>query len=205
MKSPLRRLLLATVLLALVPLAAPVVLTEQAPAESRSKRAIELEDIIAWKTIGATTLSNDGQWFAYRVAPQEGDAELIVRNVATGKATTFDLGETGGGAGGGFGGGGAIQFSDDSKWIVFNTSPSRAEAQRLRRQRRLVQGSTSVVNLASGEKKDYPRIRRSAFNGEAATHLALHRSTTQPRARHRLQPQGLPQRHLVLHRAQPPL
>jgi hypothetical protein len=26
------------------------------------------------------------------------------------------------------------------------------------------------VNLASGEKKEYPRIRRFAFNGEAATH-----------------------------------
>jgi hypothetical protein len=33
-----------------------------------------------------------------------------------------------------------------------------------------------VVNLASGEKKEYPRIRRVAFNGEAATYVALHRA-----------------------------
>jgi dipeptidyl aminopeptidase/acylaminoacyl peptidase len=184
----LRRLILAIALVALLPLAGSSVFqsgvaadatVEQAPA---ARRAIELEDIIAWKSIGATTLSNDGQWFAYRVAPQEGDAELFVRNVATGAETKYDLGEAAGGgapAGGAFGGASTIQFSDDSKWIAFNTNPSRADAQRLRRQRRPVEGAVVVVNLASGEKKEYPRIRRFAFNGETATHLALHRSPAQ--------------------------
>jgi dipeptidyl aminopeptidase/acylaminoacyl peptidase len=180
MTQTFRRLTLALAILALIPLAGPAALEKaQAPAGSGAKRAIELEDIIAWRSIGATTLSNDGQWFAYRVAPQEGDAELFVRHIPTGKETKFDLGEAGGGgapAGGAFGGAATIQFSDDSKWIAFNTTPPRAEAQRLRRQRRPVQGAVVVVNLASGEKKDYPRIRRFAFNGEAATHLALHRA-----------------------------
>jgi dipeptidyl aminopeptidase/acylaminoacyl peptidase len=175
MTQTFRRLTLALAILALIPLAGPAAL-EQAPASSGSKRALELEDIIAWKSIGATALSSDGQWFAYRVAPQEGDAELFVRNVTTGAETKYELGEA---TGGGVGGGGAIQFSDDSTWIAFNTSPSRAEAQRLRRQRRPVEGATVLVNLASGEKKEYPRIRRVAFNGEAATHVALHRSPAQ--------------------------
>ncbi len=136
------------------------------------------------------SLSNNGEWFAYRVAPQEGDAELIVRNVASGKETKFNLGEVGAPAGGGGGRGGApeggggagLSFSDDSKWIAFNTNPVRSEAQRLRRQRRPVEGSVSVVNLATGDKKDYPRIRRFAFSGDASTHIALHRSPAQPAA-----------------------
>ena len=96
MKSIPRRLLTAIAVLALVPFAAPSARTEQAPA-SGSKRAIQLEDIIAWKSIGVTVLSNDGQWFAYRVAPGEGDAELFVRSVATGKETKFPLGDAEGG------------------------------------------------------------------------------------------------------------
>ena len=58
------------------------------------------------------------------------------------------------GAGGpGPGGGSALEFSDDSKWVAFTTYPTRAEAQRLRRQRRPVQSGVTIVNLATGEKK----------------------------------------------------
>ena len=36
----------------------------------------------------------------------------------------------------------------------------------LRRQRRPIESGVTIVNLASGEKRDYPRIRRFAFSGE---------------------------------------
>lgn len=185
MRSKARRLTLAIALFTILPVAGPALLMEQAPAPAGARRAIELDDITAWKSIGVTALSNNGEWFAYRIAPQEGDAELVVRNVASGKEMKFPLGETGAPAGGGPGaaalaGGATLTFSDDSKWIAFNTSPLRAEAQRLRRQRRPVQGSVMVVNLATGDKKEYPRVRRFAFSGEASNYIALHRSQPQP-------------------------
>jgi dipeptidyl aminopeptidase/acylaminoacyl peptidase len=198
MISKPRRLLLALAILALVPFVSPESLIGQAPAASQAKRPIELEDIVAWKSVGATVLSRDAQWFAYRVAPGEGDAELVVRNVSSGKESKFDLGEVGapGGGGGGRGaaaaGGGAgaaVAFSNDSKWIAFTTNPSKAEATRLRRQRRPVQGGVTVVNLATGEKKEYPRIRRFDFSGDddrtipgLPEFIALHRSPAQPPA-----------------------
>ena len=179
MKSMRFRLFIAATLIASIATLGSSAKEQAAPAAA--KKSVSVEDVIAWKTIGATALSNDGQWFAYRVAPQEGDAELVVRNAATGKETRYPLGETGAPAGGGpaagvFAGGATLQFSDDSKWIAFNTSPSRAEAQRLRRQRRPVQGSVTMVNLVTGDKKEYPNVRRFSFSGEAATHIALHRA-----------------------------
>ena len=120
------------------------------------------------------------------MAPGEGDAELVVRNVATGKETTFALGEVGGPPAGEPAAGGpgaapaAVTFSDDSKWIAFSTNPVRAEAQRLRRQRRPVQAGMTVVNLATGETQEYPRVRRFAFAGEASNYIALHRSPAPP-------------------------
>ena len=59
--------------------------------------------------------------------------------------------------------------------MAFTTYPSRREAQRLRRTRRPVQSSVTIVNLATGEKREYPRIRRFAFSGDASTWIALHR------------------------------
>ena len=47
--------------------------------------------------------------------------------------------------------GSTLEFSADSKWAAFTTYPKRAEAQRLRRQRRPVQNSVTIVNLAQSE------------------------------------------------------
>ncbi len=170
--------------------AAPAQTSAAAPAPAASaKKTIDIDDIVAWKNIGATVLSENGEWFAYRIAPQEGDAELFVRNIATGKETKYPLGEAsapptptapGAPPPAAVTGGASAAFSDDSKWIAFNTNPIHAEAQRLRRQRRPVQGGVTVVNLATGDKKEYARIRRFAFNGDTSTHVALHRAPASP-------------------------
>jgi len=183
MKSRPRRLIVVAVFL-IAPLFSVAPQTEQAAAP-KATRTIQLDDIIAWKAIGGTALSHDGQWFAYRVAPGEGDAQLIVRRTRDAKEVKFDLGETPSGGGGGgrggldVGGSATLAFSDDSRWIAFTTYPSRGEQQRLRRQRRPVTSSVSVVNLETGEKREYPRVRRFAFSGEAATWIALHRAPAQ--------------------------
>jgi dipeptidyl aminopeptidase/acylaminoacyl peptidase len=179
MHSRPRRLLLVAALFAFVPVVAHM---EQAAAPA-STRTVQLDDIIKWKTVGATALSNDGQWFAYRLGAVEGDAQIVVRGTKSDREITFDIGETPAPAGGGGRGGppeaggpaSTLAFSDDSKWIAFTTYPSHAEQQRLRRQRRPVTSSVSVVNLETREKRDFARIRRFAFSGEASTWIALHR------------------------------
>ncbi len=186
MRARPRRLVLTLALAALVPMLQPSPTMQQAAAE---KRPIALSDIVSWKTIGTTAVSHDGEWFAYRLAPGEGDAQTVVRRTrGEARDLTFEVGETPTTAGGGGGRGGApegggsatLAFSDDSKWIAFTTYPSRREAERLRRQRRPVQSGVTLVNLATGERRDYPRIRRFAFSGEASTWIALQRQAAQP-------------------------
>jgi dipeptidyl aminopeptidase/acylaminoacyl peptidase len=179
-----RRLVLTLALAAIVPLLGPAARMQQAQPASQ-KRAIQLEDIINWKSIGSPAVSNDGQWFAYRLAPGEGDAKVVVRSTGSDKAWTFDIGEPGtggggrGGGGAGFAGGATLSFSEDSKWVAFTTYPSRLEARRLRRQRRPVQNGVTIVNLASGEKHSVPKIRRFAFSGESSGWIALARYPAQ--------------------------
>jgi dienelactone hydrolase len=180
MKSRRPQLLLAIAALVI----APIFLGPTASMQQAPKRPIEIADVVSWKGLGSTVLSNDGQWFGYRLAPAEGDAEVVVRSVRTDKTLRFPIGEVpaGGGGGGrggpgGPGGGGtsALAFSDDGKWAAFTTYPTRAAAQRLKRQRRPIQSSVMVVNLASSDKKEYPKIRRFAFSGESAGWIALQR------------------------------
>ena len=46
-------------------------------AQESEQRTIELQDIMDWKRIGGARLSVDGSWFAYRLAPAEGNGEII--------------------------------------------------------------------------------------------------------------------------------
>src|SRR5262245_53990529 len=89
-----------------------------------SQRPIELADSLAWKRIVTPTLSSDGQWFAHKLTPNEGDSEVVLRRLSDGKEWRFAVGEAQGfGGGPGFFGGGPgspeIAFSDDSKWFAF--------------------------------------------------------------------------------------
>jgi dipeptidyl aminopeptidase/acylaminoacyl peptidase len=172
------RLWLAIAVLVLVPLVGPA-----ASMQQTAKHAIQLDDIIAWKSSSAAAVSGNGQWYGYRLAPQEGDAEVVIKRIhGDGKELRFPIGEVpaaGDGGGGGRGGPGAaaatLAFSDDGGYAAFMTYPTRQAAQRLRRQRRPVQSSVMVVNLATGDKHEYPKVRRFAFSNESSAWIALHR------------------------------
>src|SRR5262245_12857878 len=57
-------------------------------------RQLTLNDLMTWKAIRTPQLSNDGKWFAYVLAPNEGDAEVVIRSTAAGaKEMRFAVGE----------------------------------------------------------------------------------------------------------------
>jgi len=158
-------LILVSAIVAFVPIAA-----QNAPAAQTAptvaKHAMDLEDILAFRAMNATSLSPNGQWVAYRLSPLEGDSEVIVKGTAPGaKELKFPVGENGG----------AFTFSQDSAGIAITTQPTRKDAQANTRARRPNQSGVTIVNLATGEKTAVPKIRRYAFSGEAAGWIALHR------------------------------
>jgi dipeptidyl aminopeptidase/acylaminoacyl peptidase len=148
-----------------LPLAFVAVLLVPLSAQNAAKRPMALGDILSFRAMTTTLLSPNGQWFAYRVSPLEGDSEVIVRHTSSGQEHTFQTGE----------GSGAIAFSDDSQWMTIMTSLSRAEAEAARRARRPIQTSALIVNLATGEKVSVPKVRRAVFAGEMGGWVALHR------------------------------
>jgi dipeptidyl aminopeptidase/acylaminoacyl peptidase len=153
-------------------------------------RLIMPADIKAWNTIRQTAISNDGKWFAYVVAPTEGNATLVVRGTARdAKETRIPVGENGG----------SIAISGDSRWIGYLVAPPRANPDSARGRaagtgrggpggagiRGGGPGGDSaatarprankfvVMNLATGEKKEFDRIRRFNFNADQATWVAM--------------------------------
>jgi dipeptidyl aminopeptidase/acylaminoacyl peptidase len=58
-----------------------------------AKRPISHKDFDSWRSISGQTLSHDGHYLAYGIFPQEGDGEVIVRNLVTGKETHENAGQ----------------------------------------------------------------------------------------------------------------
>lgn len=145
-------------------------------------RPIEITDIFGWKRIQAPNVSSDGSYFAYRVVPNEGDSELVVRNLKDSKETRFPLGEVVAG-GGGRGPGGppresGVEFSDDGKWLAFQVFPKRAESRKSKRDKKAAYNQVTLVELASGKKQDFDKVKAFGFNGEHGGWIALHKYTT---------------------------
>ncbi|MEW5982164.1 MAG: prolyl oligopeptidase family serine peptidase, partial [Acidobacteriota bacterium] len=186
-KKVLFLVLVTWALASMVPTAAQTPAATQVPAatppSAASPRAMELADILAWKSMGATALSDDGRWFGYRLSPVEGESEVIIRAIDGDKEYKFAVGvvpSAGAGPAPGGGEGGpppaSLQFSGDGKWAAFTVYPTKAEADRARRQRRPAPSKLRLLDLATGKDTTIENVRRFAFAGERGGWLAIQKN-----------------------------
>ena len=155
-------------------------------------RQLTLNDLLTWKSIRGADLSNDGKWFAYTLAPNEGDAEVIVRGTAAGaQEMKFPVGSAPAGGRGGRGGGGGAggpTISGNNRWVAFMEYPAAASASGGRgRGGRGGAGASggnggataanepklAVVELASGTKREFESVRSFRFAGDNSNWLAI--------------------------------
>jgi len=169
---------IAVVLLSLVTAIAPSAAwnaPQDKPAAS-GPRPIGYLDIMAWKSISSTALSTNGEWFGYRLSPAEGDGEVIIRQTRGTKEYKFPAGQSRTGQ---------VAFSDDAKFAAFMTYPTASETKALRKDRKPIYTKASVLNLATGEKADYDRIRNFTFSGENPGWIGLSKAAPESQARER--------------------
>ncbi len=150
---------------------------DKPPAAAPSTpRPIGFLDILDWKSISSNAISSDGQWFGYRLSPIAGDGEVIIRQTRGTKEYKFPAGESRMGQ---------VAFSDDARFAAFMTYPTAKESKALRKDRKTIYTKANVLNLATGEKAEYDRIRNFAFSGENPAWLALSKAPPESQARER--------------------
>jgi dienelactone hydrolase len=150
---------------------------------AKGTKPITPADLKAWNSIRQTAFSSNGKWFAYVIAPVEGDATVIYRGTAKGATETrVPVGN----------GGGSVAISGDSRWLGYVVAPPRPPTGGGRGGRGAGGGSGNgrggapadtaaragsykfvLVNLATGEKKEFDKIRRFAFNTDTATWIVM--------------------------------
>jgi dipeptidyl aminopeptidase/acylaminoacyl peptidase len=126
------------------------------------KRPINHRDYDSWHTIQTPTLSRDGKFLAYSAVPEEGDGDLVVRNLATGKELKEDCGATppapAGAAEEPTEGPPVVRsiriaFTHDNAFLIATSFPFHADTEKARKEHKganeMPRPSLLIVNLAT--------------------------------------------------------
>ena len=76
----------------------------------------------SWKSVSQTLISDNGEWTAYAINPQQGDGWLYINNNQTGKKDSASRGT-------------APVFSPDCRYIAFQVIPSYAETRQAKKKK----------------------------------------------------------------------
>ena len=140
-----------------------------AGASAQTKRPLTHTDYDGWHNIQNQALSNDGKFLAYGLFPQEGDGEVVVRNLQTGTEWRQPAGArplatpnlesdeppppiniT-------------ISFTADSHFVIFSVFPAKADTDKAKRERRraddMPKNGMVIMDLSTGTPVRIDRVR----------------------------------------------
>lgn len=112
-------------------------------------KVLTLDDYPRWSHIVSPVISSDGSWMIYGLRPNGGDDKLCIRNLTTDKVYEIPCGTR-------------PAFSENSRWAAYMIGLPKAEAEKLRKEKKPVPSKAELLNLATGEK--YAADNASSFS-----------------------------------------
>src|SRR5690348_17158628 len=172
-------------LLCTIALLATMTLAQQAPA---AKRALTHQDYDSWRSIVGQQISRDGKFVAYAYQPQDGDGEVVVRNIATGVDWRAPRGyrppvpppdESIPNAAELIAEQARLLrpvFTADSRFLVFGTEPTKAEVAKAKKDKRkpeeMPKNGLSIMDLSNGTVTRIERVKTFRVPEDGAGFIA---------------------------------
>jgi dipeptidyl aminopeptidase/acylaminoacyl peptidase len=142
---------------------------------AQARRPLSVRDFDSWRDIVTPTLSPDGHYLVYGLFPQEGDGEVIVKNLQSGSETRHAAGERpeppppnplaelNPEAPGPQQRGISVAFTPDGNYVAFSTFPTHVEVYAAKKAKKkaeqMPKGGMVIVNLSSGQATRIDRVK----------------------------------------------
>ncbi|MEK6320626.1 MAG: prolyl oligopeptidase family serine peptidase [Acidobacteriota bacterium] len=138
-----------------------------------TKRPLTHSDYDSWRAIQGQSLSRDGKFVVYALVPQDGDGEVVVRNLATGTEWRHTRGaqlvnppqrtpEAEPAAGPPAFGGRPV-FTADSRFVVFQIQPTKSETEKAKKEKKkpdeMPKNALGIMDLITGEVTRVERVK----------------------------------------------
>jgi len=158
--------------------------------QSAAKRPLTHSDYDSWRAIQGQSLSRDGKFVAYALVPQDGDGEVVVRDIATGVEWRHSRGaapvnppqrspEAEPPTGAGFGQGpfaGRPFFTADNRFVVFQILPAKSETEKAKKEKKkpeeMPKNAMGIMDLASGAVTRVERVKSFQVPEDGAGFIA---------------------------------
>ncbi|HSE18375.1 MAG TPA: prolyl oligopeptidase family serine peptidase [Pyrinomonadaceae bacterium] len=176
----------------------------QQPAPTPAKRALTHQDYDSWRSILAQQVSREGKFVAYAYVPQDGDGEIVVRNVATGVEWRAPRGyrppvPPPDDPGTNLAEFQAEQarllrpvFTADSKFLVFSTEPTKAEINKAKKEKKrpedMPKNGLSIMDLSNGAVTRIERVKTFRVPEDGSGFIAYQLEPKTPAAPARPEP-----------------
>ena len=131
-----------------------------------AKRALTHQDYDVWRSVVAQQISRDGKFVAYAYMPQDGDGEIVVRNLVTGVEWKAPRGHRPPVPPPDDPGTNVAEFlaeqarllrpvfTADSRFLVFSTEPTKAELNKAKKEKKkpedMPKNGLSIMDLSNG-------------------------------------------------------
>jgi len=143
-----------------------------------AKRPLDHGDFDSWKSIQSPAVSADGKWILYLETPQDGEGELVVKNVKTLEEFRHPIGYTGEGTDSERAAKPA--FSPDSSHVVFLVSPTKeeikeakkAEKNEKKKKEEKLKKKLGIMDLSEGSVVIIERVKSFALPKESGGWVA---------------------------------
>ncbi len=119
------------------------------------KRALQVQDIMKFKSIRDARISDDGRWLAYEKRPDRGDGEGVVQPIADGRSMSV------------VGGRGPV-FSKDSKWAAMKVEPLFAAKEKAKKPKDRPNPGMALIELGTERIVQMPDVSSFAFSQDSA-------------------------------------
>jgi len=154
------------------------------------KRPMRTTDFDSWRSILGQKLSRDGRLLAYALTPQEGDGEVVVRELATGREWRAPIGKRPEppipvpgqpipepqNEEGPAGPVPQLFFTADGRALAFQIFPARAEVERARKQKKkpeeMPKNALGIMDTATGEVSRVERVKKFWVPEDAGSYVA---------------------------------
>ncbi|HEY6404207.1 MAG TPA: hypothetical protein VI479_22490, partial [Blastocatellia bacterium] len=142
--------------------------------KASSKRPLTHQDYDGWRSIQGQTISRDGKFIAYALVPQDGDGEVVVRNLATGvewrhgrgwRPPAVPSGDDEAPAGPAIAAGRLtrVSFTADSRFAAFTIEPNKDDVLKARKERKAPDASPKnalgIMDLSNGQVTRVERVK----------------------------------------------
>jgi dipeptidyl aminopeptidase/acylaminoacyl peptidase len=144
--------------------------------QAAAKRALTHQDYDGWRSIQGEQISRNGKFIAYSLIPQDGDGEIVVRNLATGAEYRHGRGWRPPLPRPDFDDPAAAQafigrmsrltrpaFTADSRFVVFSIEPNKADVRTVRKEKKkpeeMPKNALGIMDLSTGQSTRIERVK----------------------------------------------